>query len=328
MKTPKENFLALINGEKTDAFVNSWEPFGFVFDPLMASTLVAKPGVEVVDPWGVTVFMEDGGTNGVMPIVTPEKKVCTDITCWRDQVHAPDLEALDLDWTAAKEQAEAIRAQGKLVTSLMATGLFEQSHYLMGFEDTLVNVLMEPEDMADLVEYLCEYKMAYAKLLVENLHPDVILSHDDWGTKISMFMQPDTWREIYKPCYEKFYGYLKDNGIIVIHHSDSFCEPIVPDMIDLGIDVWQGVLPQNDIKMLQEKYAGQIVFMGGIDAQLIDVSNWTEDLVRTEVRRACEEYTPAGSFIPCLTYGGEGSIFPGVNDVIMDEVRSLSPSYF
>lgn len=328
MMTPKENFLALIHGEKTDAFVNEWEPFGFVFDPLMAATLVAKPGVEVVDPWGVTVLMEDGGTGGVMPIVTPEKKVCTDITCWREQVHAPDIASMELDWTAAKEQAKAVREQGKLVTSLMATGLFEQSHYLMGFEDTLVNVLMEPEDMEDLVNYICDYKMTYAKLLVENLHPDVILSHDDWGTKISMFMQPDTWREIYKPCYERFYKYLRDNNVIIIHHSDSFCEPIVPDMIDLGIDVWQGVLPQNDIKMLQEKYGGQIVFMGGIDAQLIDVSNWTEDLVRNEVRRACKEYAPAGSFIPCLTYGGEGSIFPGVNDIIMDEVRNLNEKYF
>lgn len=328
MMTPKENFLALINKEKTDAFVNEWEPFGFVFDPLMAATLVGKPGVEVVDPWGVTVFMEEDGVNAVMPIVTPEKKVCKDITNWKEDVHAPEIEKLDLDWTAANEQAKEIRAQGRLVTSLMATGLFEQTHYLMGFEDALVNVLMEPEDMEDLANYICDYKMTYAKLLIENLHPDVILFHDDWGTKMSMFMQPDTWREIYKPCYERLYKYMKDQGVIIIHHSDSFCEPLVQDMIDIGIDVWQGVLPQNDIKMLQEKYAKDIVFMGGVDAQLIDVPDWNEELVRKEIRRACEEYTPGGSFIPCLTYGGEGSIFPGVNDTIMDEIRNLNAKYF
>lgn len=42
---------------------------------------------------------------------------------------------MELDWSGAKEQAEQIRSQGKLVMSLMATGLFEQSHYLMGFEN-------------------------------------------------------------------------------------------------------------------------------------------------------------------------------------------------
>ena len=38
-------------------------------------------------------------------------------------------------------------------------------------------------------------------------------------------------------------------------------------------------------------------------------------MIREEVARACREYAPGGSFIPCLTYGGEGSIFPGVNDI-------------
>ena len=53
----------------------------------------------------------------------------------------------------------------------MATGLFEQSHYLMGFEDTLMNFLLEPEAMGDLLDYITDYKLTYAQILVENLHP-------------------------------------------------------------------------------------------------------------------------------------------------------------
>ncbi len=323
----RQNFLALVNKKTPKALVNEWEPFGSVFDPLMAMTLVAQPGRSVVDPWGVTIYWGENEP-GAMPIVTEENKVCKDITCWQDYVKAPDIVNATLDWTEAKKQAEAIHADGRLTMSLMATGLFEMSHYLMGFEDSLMNLLLEPDSMHGLLDYLTGYKLDYAKLLVENLHPDVVLFHDDWGSKTSLFMQPDTWREFFKPRYEKIYRYFKENNVIIMHHSDSFCGPLVPDMIDIGIDIWQGVLPQNDICKLQKEYGGQIIFMGGIDAQLIDIENWTEDLVRAEVRHACDTYAPGGSFIPCLTYGGEGSIFPGVNDSIMDEIRNVSPRYF
>ena len=324
--TAKENFLALINGGQPDALVNEWEPFGSIFDPLMAMTLVAVPGEYIVDPWGVTIYWGEDEP-GAMPIVTEENKAIKDITCWKDDIKSPDIVNAKLDWTEAKKQADAIHAEGKLTMSLMATGLFEQSHYLMGFEDTLMNLLLEPDDMHDLLDYLTEYKLNYAKILVENLHPDVVLFHDDWGSKTSLFMQPDTWREFFKPRYEKIYRYFKDNGVIILHHSDSFCEPIVQDMIDVGIDVWQGALPENDLPALQKEYGGKIIFMGGIDAPKIDVADWNEEAIREEVRRTCEAYVPGGSFIPCLTYGAEGSIFSGVNDIIMDEIRKLSPKY-
>lgn len=262
-----------------------------------------------------------------MPIINDETKVLKDITEWRDYVHAPKLAEMDLDWTAAREQAEQIRGEGKLAMSLMATGLFEQSHYLMGFEDTLMNFLMEPDDMHEFLDYLLEYRMTYAKLLVENLHPDILLHHDDWGSKTSLFMSPDTWREFFKDRYKKFFGYFRENGIIVMHHSDSYCEPIVQDMIDIGIDIWQGVLPTNDIPKLQREFGKKIVFMGGIDSA-IDMKDYDETQIREEVRRACRKYAPGGSFIPSITYGAAGSIFPGVDDIVMDEINKQNAIYF
>ena len=68
--------------------------------------------------------------------------------------------------------------------------------------------------------------------------------------------------------------------------------------------------------------------MGGLDASIMDLKDYKEDVIRGEVARACREYAPGGSFIPCLTYGGEGSIFPGVNDIIMDEIRNQNKIYF
>jgi len=317
--TGKENFLRVVRHEKPERVVNGWEAAACVFDPLMAITLVAQPGKTIVDPWGVSIYWGENEP-GCIPIINDKTKVCKDITCWRDYVKAPDLEiARGMDWSGALAQADAIRAQGRLVTSLMATGLFELSHYLMGFEDSLMNLLMEPEDMHDFLDYLTEYKLRYAEILVEKLHPDMVLFHDDWGSKTSLFMKPDTWREFYKPRYQKIYDFFRAQGVLIMHHADSYCAPIVPDMIDLGVDIWQGVLPTNDIPALQKQFGDRIVFMGGIDS-IIDRAGWTEAEARAETRRALETYVPGGSFIPSQTYGGEGSICPGLLEVITDEI--------
>ena len=44
--------------------------------------------------------------------------------------------------------------------------------------------------MHELIEYITEYRLRYVKMLIDNLQPDVIFSHDDWGTKDALFMKP------------------------------------------------------------------------------------------------------------------------------------------
>jgi len=141
-------------------------------------------------------------------------------------------------------------------------------------------------------------------------------------------MSPDTWREFFKPGYQKMYQYLRENGIYVMHHADSFLEPIVKDMEEIGINIWQGALPQNDLVRLQKEIKGDIIFMGGIDASVIDHPDVWEDVIRKEVRRACETYIPGGNFIPAMTYGGPGCLFPGIDEIIHDEISKYEAEYF
>ena len=226
-----------------------------------------------------------------MPHVTEDNKVIDDITEWKEQLVIPDIVGQCSDpalWEPFKQKAQEIKDSGSLFMAFMPTGVFERLHFLMGFEDMLVNFLLEPEDMMDLCNAIGEYRFQLTKLIVDNLHPDIILSHDDWGSKQSLFISPDTWREFIKPQYERSYKYMKDHGVIIMHHADSFMEPIIEDMVDLGIDIWQGTLPQNDIPKLQKQLNGRMTLMGGIDASIVDRVDSTEEEIRKEVRRACE----------------------------------------
>jgi uroporphyrinogen-III decarboxylase len=263
------------------------------------------------------------------PFHTEENRVIKDITRWRDELTVPDSVAAAEGWEETVERASKIDRSRYLATVLMPTGIFERLHFLMGFEDALTNMLLEPESYADLCDAILETRIRIAEALIDRLKPDAVLSHDDWGMKTGLFMNPDAWREFFKPRYKKLYDYIRGRGELVIHHADSFLEPIVPDMAEIGIDVWQGVLPQNDVARLQKELDGRMTLMGGLDSAGLDRPDSTEEEIRAETRRACETYGPGGHFIPCSTYGVPGdTINPHIDAIVSDEIERYNDEVF
>lgn len=323
--TPKEIFFETLKPEgNPPRLLRQWEPLVPIMnDPLNKFARGNRArGKNTRDRWGTLImFPEDAP--GPMPHVTDDDKVCPDITRWREYVTVPDLAAPAAEpgaWDAARAVQDEARSTGQLSLCFMGTGIFEQSHYLLGMEDALVNPLLEPDDTHEFLQMIADYRFTYAKLLVDNLHPDVILSHDDWGSKDNLFFPPSIWREFFKEHYRKIYGYMKDNGVIVMHHADSYCQPIATDMAEIGVDIWQGVLPTNDIAALQEELNGSLVLMGGIDSG-IDSKDQTEEEIRAEVRRALTAYAQGGHFMPGLTSGLKNAgLFPLTDATIDDEI--------
>ncbi|MEA4966413.1 MAG: uroporphyrinogen decarboxylase family protein [Oscillospiraceae bacterium] len=330
MLSAKQNFLETIQLDgKPDRLVAQFE--GTTFLPVSAVSFyergARRPGMPPTpDRFGTTILWPEGQF-AAMPHVTEENKAIPDITEWKKSVVFPDLLEVCGDpamWESYVEQVAKIDRSNTLVMAFMPTGVFERLHFLMGMEDALVNFLMEPEAMKELCDAVGEYRYQYAKLIVDYMKPDIMLTHDDWGAKKSMFISPDTWREFIKPTYVKQNQYMKEHGVIVMHHADSFMEPIVEDMVELGVDIWQGTLPENDIVKLQKQLAGRMTLMGGIDASIVDRADSTEEEIRREVRRACETYAPGGHYMPCITYGGPGCLFKHVDPIINDEIKKFN----
>lgn len=330
MLTEKQNFLETIKKDGSpDRLVicyNAFKPIGG--DPVFQFVRGNRiKGTNSYDRWGTYIsFPED--QPAAIPIVTAENQVVQDIEEWRDYVKVPDLRGnCSSGWETALANKAAIDQNEYMTMTIMGTGIFEQLHMLMTFEDTLCNLLMYPDEMHELINVITEYRLEYMKLIVENLHPDAILSHDDFGSNTSLFMSPETWREFFKEPYRKLYDYLHANGVLVIHHSDSFCEPIVEDLAEIGVDVWQGVIPTNDIVKLSRLLDGRMALMGGIDS-VIDRADATEDEIRAETRRCLEAYAHLPNFIPSITYGGPGTLFPHVEPIIQDEIRRYNREHF
>ena len=328
MMTAKEIFLELLKPDgKPERRRGQYEALQMVLgDPIGKYLHEGRmPGATITDRWG-TVIEWPADAPGSMPHVTEENKVIKDITRWRDYAHAPEFIPYSSDpeaWERCRVRARERAGDERLVAGFMGTGIFEQCHFLMPFQEVLTNLYDHPKEMHELIDYITEYRLSYVKHLIENLKPDVIFSHDDWGTKDALFMKPEMWREFFKEPYRRFYGYIREQGVIAIHHADSYLVPIVEDMAEIGIQVWQGVLPENDIPALQQKLKGRMVLMGGIGAA-IDRADAGEEEVRKYVHDALHEYCPGGHFIPSITYGIAGTVYKHVDPWIDDEIRKYN----
>lgn len=306
---------------KPERQLKQYEAMGFVYGTPVSKFLDIglKKGGTAVDKFGVTfIYPEDAP--GRMPHITAENKALKDITKWKETVHAPDIAGnCQTGWEESLAKGEEIRKEGKLVSVVMGTGIFEQLHFLMGFEDTLTNLYEHPREMHRLIDYILRYRMSYAKTVIDNLHPDLILSHDDWGAKDALFMKEDMWREFFKEPYRKFYGYIRSQGVIAAHHADSYCAPIVDDMAEIGIQIWQGVLPENNIPRLLAHLDGKLTLMGGVGAS-IDRADAAEEEIRRYMKEVLWADCPMGHFIPCITYGLPGTVYKQVDPIIDDEI--------
>ena len=326
MQTPKEIFLELLkpNG-RPERVLKQYEALHMCLNDPINTYLRGnrRRGTVSRDRWGTTIsFPADAP--GAIPVHTDDLTVCPDVTHWEETVHAPDLAAnCAAGWEDCRAAARSAAGEEKLLAGFMGTGIFEQCHFLMGFENTLTALYEHPDEMHRLIDYITDYRLGYVKLLIDNLHPDVIFSHDDWGTKDALFMHPDMWRAFFKEPYRRFYGYIRSRGCIAIHHADSYLVPIVEDMAEIGIQVWQGVLPENDIPALQRHLQGKLVLMGGIGAA-IDRSDATAGEVCDYTRRTLRTCCPGGHFIPSITYGLPGAVYPHIDRYIDETIDAYN----
>lgn len=316
MMTLRENVMAVMEGRQPDYYGDFMPAIQFMPDPYFLNSRTPQDGEEHKDPWG-TVFIFKPGAPGAHPHVTKENCVISDIEKWQEQLHVPSNE--NLDWEPAKQAADATDRKEKFVGLFCNAGLFERSHHLMGMEEALVNYMEYPDEMTDLLTVIKDWKIDYIQKCAKEFHPDIIFYHDDWGHKYSMFLPPRIWRAIIKPLQQEISDCIHDCGMIYMHHADCYCQPIVEDMVELGIDVWQGTIAQNDIPEIQRITKGKLPMIGGIDGPKIDIEGLPEEDIRAEVRRAIDEYCPGGPFFPSIPNGV--CYIKRNNDIFMDELK-------
>jgi uroporphyrinogen-III decarboxylase len=296
-------------------------------EPITGSFPRPLPGTENKDGWGVTIRWNEGQP-GPFPVHDAAHRIIKDVTKWKDVVKPAKLDYPDSAWEAGIKAARAVDRKETFATVFYTCGVFERLHYLMGIDDCLVNYYDEPEAMHELTDFVTDWELKYAAEVTKRLKPDCLFHHDDFGTQISSFISPEMFEEFIVPAYKKIYAFWKSQGVeIVVHHNDSFSANLVPGMIEMGVDVWQGCISTNNVPELVKKYGKKISFMGDLNNGVLDKADWTKELMRKEVERACRT-NGKHYYIPCMTMGDPGSSFPGVYEAATEEINRMSKTLF
>ena len=329
MLTAKENLRECIRGGNPDRFVNQYEAIRLLFHPfMMFSSPLMTPGMEnVQNAWGVYSSFPKN-VPGAFPVHTKDKILVKDIEHWQDYVKAPSLAFTDEQWAICRSMYDGVDSEKAFKAVFVAPGLFEQCHYFCEISNALTYYIEYPDEMHDMIRYLTDWELQLAEGICTNLKPDALFHHDDWGTESTSFLSPRMFEDFFLEPYREIYRYYHDHGVeLVIHHSDSYCANLVPTMIDMGIDIWQGCMESNNVPELLRKYGDKISFMGDIDNKSVDFEGWTQaDCDRAAIRAM--ERCGNKHFIPCITQGGPGSLYKGTYAGLSDAIDRYNKEHF
>lgn len=155
------------------------------------------------------------------------------------------------------------------IMGCVPTTIFEAAWYLRGFD----KVLLDFYGNKDLVNVLLDKTMNFhlqagLKFIDEGV--DLIWTGDDFGTQQGMLISPNTWREFFKERYAKIFSEFKKRNpkIKIAYHSCGNIMPIIPDLIEIGLDILNPIQPRAmNPEELKKRFGKKLSFWGGIDIQ-------------------------------------------------------------
>lgn len=170
------------------------------------------------------------------------------------------------------------------IVGATVTTIFETAWALRGLEQMLTDFVENPDLAEHLLNIPYQYHLAAAKKLVE-MGVDMIWTGDDVGAQHAMMISPRHWRKFLKPLMANFIAELKaiNPAVKVAYHSDGNILPIIPELIEIGLDVLNPIQPASmNPAQLKKDFGDTLCFWGSIDEQYT-LPMGTPENVRAEV---------------------------------------------
>ncbi len=202
-------------------------------------------------------------------------------------------------FSLAREVADRYGERSLLCGDLECT-IFEGSWYLTGLQKFLLDLSLEKDYVFALMDRMMEYSIGVGRELLR-IGAEMIWLGDDVGMQQGMLISPQTWRVHLKPRMRSVIGELRavnPQAHIAYHCCGSYA-PIIPDLIEIGVDVLNALQPtarDMDLGALKGRHGEKASFFGGLDTQGV-LPFGTEAEVEAEARRVIEAAGKGGGLI-------------------------------
>lgn len=221
-----------------------------------------------------------------------------------------------IPWDYLKQNYPIWKAEGRFLQLGLWFGFDVAHSHMIGTEDFLVALLEEPEWVTDVFDtYLTTSLDLCQRILDAGYEFDGVMWWDDMGYKNTTFFSTQLYRELLKPYHKKAVDWAHERGLVTELHSCGYIEPLLPDLLDVGIEMLNPLEIKAGMNPVQLKsqYGDKIAFHGGINAQLWD----KPELVRAEMER----------IIPIMKQGG-GYVFASdhsiPNSVSFEDMKKIA----
>lgn len=231
---------------------------------------------EVIEETDETILTRDG--NGAvlrkhkLHNATPEHVdfAVKDRKAWEEQIRpllTPTPERIKFE---AYRDAKKMTQDADRFFCWSGVNVFELMHPVCGHEHMLVGMALDPDWVRDMANVYADLTIGLMEILfAREGKPDGVWFYEDMGFKNRPFMSPDMYKAIIQPAHKKTIDFAHAQGLPVIMHSCGFVEPLLPHIVDAGIDCLQviEVKAGMDLLRIKKDFGDRIALCGGMDAR-------------------------------------------------------------
>ncbi len=203
-----------------------------------------------------------------------------------------------LDVAVARLHGRDLAVAGDLVCTI-----FEISWYMRGLEQLLTDLVLNPDFATALLDRVTEIRKVQARRMAQ-AGVDILRLGDDVSSQIGMLMSPATWRAWLKPRLRAVIEAARavNPDLLIFYHSDGDCRAIVPELIEIGVDILNPVQPEcMDPAEMKRRYGDRLAFWGTVGTQTT-MPFGTPAQVKAVIRERIETVGQGGGLLLAPTH--------------------------
>ena len=189
----------------------------------------------------------------------------------------------------------------KYVLMGLPIAVFSPIRDIRHMDNALMDILLEPENICKLLDKVTDLSVEIIHRFAEN-GADGVMIWDDLGMQHTLFFSPNSFREIFKPYYKKLADAIHSYGMDFFVHSCGKVTELIPDFIEIGVDVFQFDQPElHDSAVLAREFGEQAAFFCPVDIQKI-MSTGDKKIIEEGAKYMVESFKSCGGSLIAKDY--------------------------
>jgi len=189
------------------------------------------------------------------------------------------------------------------ICGIIGCSTYEAFKYLRGAAQSLIDLVANKDIAHKIMEMSVDYHLKLGFKLIDR-GVDILWLADDIGGENSLFISPETFREMIKPKIGYMISELKkkNKDVKVAFHSDGYIEPVIDDLIEVGVDLLNPVQPESmNPAHIKKRFGDRICLWGTVSIQQTLPFGSVRD-VENEVKEIIKACAPGGGLLIAPTH--------------------------